>query len=255
MFLLLARLSRSFREHDWFTGAVELVLLVIGIFIGFQLDRWNGERLEQKEADEYSLQLLEDLTIELHDVSNMIDYLEQVRTYGATALTAWDDNPAADAETLIVAFYQASNVLPFSSLRGTFDALSNKGLMNLIGGPGFSSRLSAYYGQALNSVLDQSTAYRMEIRGIMPNPVQAAIRDGCSRLVSDELLKEQLINDCDIGVSESAAQKILADITQYPKMKFYLRQTISRDSVSIYVLQTKRKMIEDLRAELKSFQD
>jgi hypothetical protein len=255
MLLLLARLSRSFREHDWFTGIVELVLLVIGIFIGFQLDRWNGERLEQKEADEYSLQLLEDLTIELHDVDNMIDYLEQVRTYGATALTAWNDNPAADAETLIVSFYQASNVLPFSSLRGTFDALSNKGLMNLIGGPGFSSRLSAYYGQALNAVLDQHTAYRMEIRGILPNPVQAAIRDACSRLFSDELLTEQLTSDCDIGLSEPAAQQILSEVTQYPKVQFYLRQAISRNSVSIYVLQTKREMIENLRAELRSFQD
>ena len=43
-------------------------MLVFGIFIGFQLDRWNDERLQQKEADEYSIQLLDDLAIELRDI-------------------------------------------------------------------------------------------------------------------------------------------------------------------------------------------
>ena len=252
--MLLRRLSRSVKDHDWFTAIVELILLSLGLFIGFQLDRWNGERLDQKEADEYSVQLLEDLTIELQDVDTMIDYLGQVRAYGFTALTAWDEEPAADAQTLIVAFYQASNILPFSSLRGAFDALSNKGLTNLIAGPDFRSRLSAYYGQAVHAVLDQRTPYRMEIRGVLPNKVQAVIRNVCSTLGSDTLLTETLAEECDIGLSEQAAQDILSEITAYPKMRFYLRQSISRDSVSIYVLHTKREMIEKLRAELKTIQ-
>lgn len=253
--MLLARLRRSFQEHDWFSGFIELVLLIIGLFIGFQLDRWNDERLQKKQADEYSVQLLDDLTVELRDLDNMIDYLNQVRIYGATALTAWEDNPAADPETLIISFYQASNILPFSSLRGTFDALSNNGLMNLIGGPGFSSRLSAYYGQGLNKFLDQRTAYRMEIRGVLPIAVQDAIRDSCSRLIIDEFLTEKITSDCDIGLTESAARKLVSEVTQHPKMRFYLRQAMSRDTVSIYVLQTKREIIENLRVELRSFQE
>jgi hypothetical protein len=127
--------------------------------------------------------------------------------------------------------------------------------MNLIGGPGFSSRLSGYYGQALNKVLDQRTPYRMELRGVLPIAVQAAIRDACSSLSSDQLLKEQLLSDCDIDLSESEARQILSDITRHPKMRFYLRQSISRDSVAIYILQTKREMIDKLRAELRSFLD
>jgi len=66
--LLLRSLTRSVREHDWVTSTAEFVLLVFGIFIGFQLDRWNDERLQQKEADEYSIQLLDDLAIELRDI-------------------------------------------------------------------------------------------------------------------------------------------------------------------------------------------
>lgn len=66
--MLLRSLTRSVREHDWVTSTAKFVLLVFGIFIGFQLDRWNDERLQQKEADEYSIQLLDDLAIELRDI-------------------------------------------------------------------------------------------------------------------------------------------------------------------------------------------
>jgi len=62
--LILARLVRSCREYQWFTAAVELVLLVVGVFAGFQLDRWNEGRLDQQRADEYREQLITDLSIE-----------------------------------------------------------------------------------------------------------------------------------------------------------------------------------------------
>jgi hypothetical protein len=250
--MFLARIARSFREHDWFTGVVELVLLVVGLFIGFQLDRWNGERLDQNEAEEYRLQLIDDLTIELVDIGYTIAYYEQVSEFATDALAAWDDEPAADAEALIVSLYHASNVLPFSSVRGAFDALANNGLMALVGGPALASRLSAYYGQAVNEVLDDEKVYRMELRGVLPNEVQSTILSSCSTLLAGQLLTEELTSNCDLGLTEAEAQKILADVVAYPRMENYLRQAISRDAVSVYVLSAKRDIIESLLVELRA---
>ena len=36
---MLRSLTQSVREHDWVTSIAEFVLLVLGIFIGFQLER------------------------------------------------------------------------------------------------------------------------------------------------------------------------------------------------------------------------
>lgn len=101
--LTLARLARTVREHDWFTAFVELALLIVGIFAGFQLDRWNDGRLDQQRADEYREQLITDLSVEQNDVKLLIAYHEQVRDFAPTALAAWNDSPPADTEELIIA--------------------------------------------------------------------------------------------------------------------------------------------------------
>lgn len=251
----LARILRSFREHDWFTALVELVLLIAGIFVGFQLDRWNDERLDQIKADEYREQLIADLTVEWGNVHMLIAYHEQVRAFALTALDAWSDTPVADKEELIVALYQASNIIPVTSARGAYDALSNNGLIDLIGGPGLTSRLSAYYGQPVNSLVNDEKRYRMELRGIMPIALQAQIRNDCIRISVDAGIMEQLSTDCSLGIKQAEAERILADIVSHPAMLAYLRQAISRDSVSIDLLNSKRDFIDSLLAELNSLGD
>ena len=247
---ILARLLRSFREHDWFTALVELLLLIIGIFVGFQLDRWNDGRLDQIKADEYREQLVADLRVERDDVHTLIAYHEQVRAFALTALDAWSDTPAADAEKLIVALYQASNILPVTSARGAYDALSNAGLIDLVGGPGLASRLSAYYGQPVNSLVNDEKRYRMELRGVMPIAVQTQIRNDCIRISVDAGIMEQLSTDCSLEIGQAEAERILADIVSHPEMLAYLRQAISRDSVSIDLLNSKRDFVDSLLAEL-----
>jgi hypothetical protein len=247
--MLLRSLTQSVLKHDWLSSTVEFVLLVLGIFLGFQFDRWNDERLQQEEADEYSIQLLDDMTIELRDLDSQMAYFEMVRAFGSKALTAWDEQPKASAQELIVAFYQASNILPSSSVRGSYDALSSKGLMGLVGGPEFGSQTSAYYSQDLDALF-ASVPYRMEVRGALPNTVQQAIRGNCSRLVGAGLLVEELTEKCDIALSAQSAQEILGALTNHPKLRFYLRQSISKDSVGIYVVDTQRESLGLLRDQL-----
>lgn len=248
--MILTRLVRSFREHDWFTAFVELVLLIVGIFAGVQLDRWNDERLDRKLANEYREQLIRELGVERNDVEVLIAYHEQVREFAMTALTAWDEAPAAGAEELVVALFQASNILPVVSARGAFDALSNNGLLELVGGPALTSRLSAYYNQGLSSIFLEEKRYRTELRGVMPIAVQTRIRDDCVQISFDERVTEQLSADCDLGLPQAEAQRILADIVAYPQMRAYLRQAVSRDSISIDLLNSKRDFVDVLLAEL-----
>jgi len=41
------------REQNWFTVVLEILSVVIGIFIGLQVDDWNERRKEQRVADAY----------------------------------------------------------------------------------------------------------------------------------------------------------------------------------------------------------
>ena len=250
----LRNLTRSMRQHDWVTSTAEFLLLVFGIFIGFQLDRWNDERLQQQEANEYSIALLDDLAIEMQDTEHQIAYSVMVRDFGFLALSAWEEQPQAPAEQLVIAFYQASNIVPKSVSRGAFDALSAKGLMGLVGGPEFASQVSAYYSQDLKGVLSPLVPYRMEVRGILPNKVQMAIRENCTSMASEGLLVETLSTECDIGLSPSHAQALLTTLTNHPRLRFYLTQSISKESVNIYVLQSQQDSIRTLTEKLRTIQ-
>jgi hypothetical protein len=53
--LLFQRFAQALRAQDWASAAIELVLVVLGVFLGFQLTQWNDDR--QKRAGEVTLML------------------------------------------------------------------------------------------------------------------------------------------------------------------------------------------------------
>lgn len=250
--MILARIGHSIRSHDWFTALIELVLLVLGIFFGFQLDRWNDERLDRIAANEYRLQLIADLQVERSDLGVLIDYHKSVRDYAELALNAWDRQPPKDSEALIVALYQASNILPVSTARGAYDALTANGLIDLIGGPSLTSRLASYYGQPTNRIFEEEKRYRRELRGVMPIDVQRLIRERCISFSVDPTLTEDLSDECDLGLNPDYSDEVLESVKSYPNMRNYLREAISRDSIFIYLMNAKLEVIDGLLATLNA---
>tara|TARA_R110002096_G_scaffold248080_3_gene440576 strand:- start:2420 stop:3163 length:744 start_codon:yes stop_codon:yes gene_type:complete len=55
--LILRRITEAFRKQDWFTVAVETLIVVLGVFLGLQANNWNGERSLRGEQAQYLHQL------------------------------------------------------------------------------------------------------------------------------------------------------------------------------------------------------
>jgi hypothetical protein len=68
--------------------------------------------------------------------------------------------------------------------------------------------------------------------------------------VGDGLLVEELTGECAINILVHEADKVLSALTNHPRLQFYLRQSISKDSVGICILETQRESLGQLRAEL-----
>lgn len=67
--MILGRLAHAIREQNWFTVVLEVVIVVIGIFIGLQVDDWNQRRLE-RESDQRALALfVDELQLMLEEAS------------------------------------------------------------------------------------------------------------------------------------------------------------------------------------------
>ena len=44
--MILRRLAEAIQQQNWFVVLLEVMIVVVGIFIGLQVDDWNQERLK-----------------------------------------------------------------------------------------------------------------------------------------------------------------------------------------------------------------
>ena len=67
--MILRRLADAIREQNWFTVIVEILIVVVGIFIGLQVDDWNERRKDRLDERFYLERLHDDvqLAISLSD--------------------------------------------------------------------------------------------------------------------------------------------------------------------------------------------
>ena len=64
--MILGRLADAIREQNWFTVLVELVLVIVGVFLGIQVSNWNDGRLDRQLEE----QLLERLVVDFRDIES-----------------------------------------------------------------------------------------------------------------------------------------------------------------------------------------
>ena len=79
--MILQRLSASIRKQDWFTVLIETLIVVLGVFLGLQVNNWNEARLEDRRA------------AEIHDalVADFIVIRDQLQRHEASARTAMEN--------------------------------------------------------------------------------------------------------------------------------------------------------------------
>lgn len=60
--MILARLSSAIRQQNWFAVALEFVIVIAGVVIGFQITAWNGERQDRIREQNYLTRLHAEIT-------------------------------------------------------------------------------------------------------------------------------------------------------------------------------------------------
>ncbi len=94
---IFRRFAQSLRAQDWVAAGIEFVLVVLGVFLGFQLTQWNDDR--QDRAREVSLMLnvardLREDVIELNE--NARNAASRMASLDRLLQLAGDWNPPAE---------------------------------------------------------------------------------------------------------------------------------------------------------------
>lgn len=132
--MILKRLAKGIRQQDWFTVVIEILVVVVGLLLGLQIDDWNNTRLERQEERVY----LERISAELDDYIKDFEAVRQRRAYVEERLTSFsdalygrtrrDDLTAEECRAIISSHILAAYVAPLPAL----SELTTSGRMQLL---------------------------------------------------------------------------------------------------------------------------
>jgi len=98
--MILSRLSRAFREQNWFAVALEFVIVIAGVVIGFQITAWNNARQDRIEESAIMGRLLEEFReLEASEAAYLERATQQQRLM-ARWINALEDPEPVDMERL-----------------------------------------------------------------------------------------------------------------------------------------------------------
>jgi len=146
--MILRRIARYSRDHDWFAVLIEILVVIVGLMLAFQLDRWWEQRGEQVQEQAYIDRLIADVETDIELIGFGIE-LAEVRQGFAELLMEVSGNPAA-ASAEPVRFLAAVAQAPFtytpSLTTHTFEDLRSTGNMRLLRSDELRDALYDYYG-------------------------------------------------------------------------------------------------------------
>lgn len=157
----LSRLSGALRRQDWFAVALEVLIVVVGVVIGFQVTAWGNERTARAQERE----LLRGLRAELAANADLLDrvageHRESIRQ--ARRVLEWTGPDPADVpptvmDTLVV--YLISEMPAYHPAMGEVEAMLGAGHLGLIRNDSLRTMLAAW-----PNVLERYQAVEAEMR-------------------------------------------------------------------------------------------
>jgi len=108
--MILRRLSAELRTQNWTTIAIELAIVIIGVFVGNQVSNWNEARLQKEQTARTLEQLRPELNGEIDYFASIKRYYQVTGHYADVALAGWSGDPGISDAQFVIAAYQASQI-------------------------------------------------------------------------------------------------------------------------------------------------
>jgi len=179
--MIARRLTTSLKEQHWTTIFIELVIVIIGVFVGTQFSSWSEARVERLQTERMLDQLVPELDNQIAFFEFAKRYFGSARGYAEKAIAAWDGDPRISDNDFVIDAYQASEIYGIginSQTWGiTFGGQQLRDIKDVKLREHLAIVLTADYDAvSFNAV---ATPYRQDVRKIIPSAVQDQIRAHC----------------------------------------------------------------------------
>jgi hypothetical protein len=256
--MIIRKMTKHIREQNWFAVSVDALVVVVGIFLGLQVTNWQANINEQKTAEKYLVRLQSDLQNDLARMNFTHSFWILIRGYSEQSLEYLEEpeNNKQDSWQQVLAFFQASQIDPFSVNNITYNELQQAGQLSLLESHELRQDLAEYYsfnGSDIGTQLMRYVpAYRERIRGFIPSKVTNYIWTNCYENANvDNNISSQQLLDCKSPISELENRKVLDAIKADKEVLMTLRFWYSTQTSALQFLPTNIKTATELKEDVK----
>ena len=230
--MILRRIAEGLRRRDWFTVIMEVVIVVVGVFIGIEVSNWNQERQNRAMAESYLQRLSADLGAEAVTWEDALQYFRTTHRHAREALEAFEAPADQLDERFLIDLYQASQERNLSIRSTTYDELVSTGGIEYLADSEFREALGIHYdlSRRRQAVVEDITEYRPTVRRHMDFRLQDAIVDACG----DEYVPHpfgyagvRLPESCEIELAEEPVEEEIRRLHANLEVKQNLRYQLS----------------------------
>ena len=131
--MLLRRFSAHVRKENWFAVFLDLIVVVVGLFIGLQIDTWWEGQKEARLEGAYLLEIQEDFELNKSVLEQMTARLEEI----IQSMLVLQEQSALASPSLPVAelnenFVSISRMASFIPVNRAYANLTGSGDLRLI---------------------------------------------------------------------------------------------------------------------------
>lgn len=224
--MIFKRAVAKLHAQDWAAIAIEVAIVIIGVFIGMQVSNWNQARLEKRETQQVLSRLKPELEYLLKNTASARAYYRITRSYADTALAGWQRVPQVSDREFVIAAYQASQIYETATNNAAWGNIFGADRLRTIEDPALRSNLAflMYADMRPTDTRAVDTPYRQNVRRIIPVKIQDAVRAKCGdQRPSDNPQLFYLPERCDIAIPEQEAAEAAAALRARPELVEDLR--------------------------------
>lgn len=135
--MILRRIVQHVKEQEWTAIAIDFLIVVIGVFVGIEVQQWNNERSERRLEHVYLQRILSDIDISIQ--TNELNVKRLTATSDGQAFVVASLRrcalPEAQQDTFADGMAHLYRVGPSVFVLGTMDEMLSAGKFSIIRNP------------------------------------------------------------------------------------------------------------------------
>jgi hypothetical protein len=157
------RIAQHMKQQHWTGVLIELVIVILGVFIGLQVDNWNQARQEYQQQHAVQARLLSDFKLLDDQVNQAIDENNRLIVAIDTLRQAIKRGKAlpGDDTRITYALNRLNNYPTFIRFSSTYTELVSSGKLDLIKSEKLRIALAHYDEAARNGLYNLTSIQRM----------------------------------------------------------------------------------------------